>query len=511
MAMQSNDKYLVAAGSTNGRYNDVAPFHPDIAYPELPFSDTSPEPNLPYALLRSLLAELDLDPQHVGGGRWNPLKSVAQPGQTVVIKPNFVMHRNRGTRDVFAVITHPSILRGLIDYTYIALKGQGRILIADAPQMNCDWRDLMAVQRLHMIQEYYWNRFRFLIELCDLRDFQLTEPDTPAYAGNRTALDSDPLGSIIVNLGERSYFAGLRNQNFYGADYDRQETIRHHQGSTHEYKISRTILSADAVISVPKMKVHKKVGVTLNCKGLVGINTDKNYLVHYRVGTPSQGGDQLPDSTNFGDRGIIRAQRWCYDHLLAGKSPAGENIYKSLLGAYRAVVKPFRPLDQNTVVQDSGNWHGNDSAWRMTADLTQVLYFADANGKLHDSPQRKVFCVTDGIVGGEGNGPLEPTPVAAGMLTASCDAMSADLVTTRLMGIDPRRLRQFSPAFSPASPLYRDLQRVIVRCEGREWRYSDAAWPFVGRAFEPHPGWTGHIESAEQRRSAAALLEACHS
>jgi len=40
--------------------------------------------------------------------------------------------------------------------------------------------------------------------------------------------------------------------------------------------------------SIPKMKVHGKVGVTLNLKGLVGVNTDKNYLIHYRVGTPKE-------------------------------------------------------------------------------------------------------------------------------------------------------------------------------------------------------------------------------
>lgn len=51
----------------------------------------------------------------------------------------------------------------------------------------------------------------------------------------------------------------------------------------------------DAVfISVPKLKVHKKVRVILNTTGLVGINTNKNYLIHYTLGTPEEGGDQFP-------------------------------------------------------------------------------------------------------------------------------------------------------------------------------------------------------------------------
>jgi hypothetical protein len=31
-------------------------------------------------------------------------------------------------------------------------------------------------------------------------------------------------------------------------------------------------------LSVPKQEVHKKVGFSLNAKGLVGITTAKNYL-----------------------------------------------------------------------------------------------------------------------------------------------------------------------------------------------------------------------------------------
>lgn len=60
--------------------------------------------------------------------------------------------------------------------------------------------------------------------------------------------------------------------------------------------VSKTILSADVIMSVPKLKVHKKVGVTLNTKHLVDTNTNKTYLVHYTLGTPREGGDQLPPS-----------------------------------------------------------------------------------------------------------------------------------------------------------------------------------------------------------------------
>lgn len=99
----------------------------------------------------------------------------------------------------------------------------------------------------------------------------------------------DPMGYTIVDLKQDSELSGVDPRRFYGADYNRKETIAAHSNGHHKYFISNTILNADVVISVPKLKVHRKVGVTLNIKNMVGINGNKNYLVHYQVGTQSKG------------------------------------------------------------------------------------------------------------------------------------------------------------------------------------------------------------------------------
>jgi len=122
----------VAFGITTPQYNHAAPFHPDTAYPELPFTDVSAQPNPPYRLLRELFGQLGLDQARQGTPQWNPLSSLIRPGQTVLLKPNFVSHVNLSGGDLFAMVTHPSVLRALIDYVYLALRGQGRIIIADA-------------------------------------------------------------------------------------------------------------------------------------------------------------------------------------------------------------------------------------------------------------------------------------------------------------------------------------------------------------------------------------------
>lgn len=488
----------VAVGFTIPLYNMEAPFHPDNSYPELPFSEVSEYPNFPYRLLRNLLGQLGYDAQNYNTPEWNPFGAFIKPGQTILIKPNYVQSFNSSGDDIFAVVTHPSILRVLIDYAYIALKGKGRIIIADAPDMGCDWEQLMAVQRLDTIQEFYNSKFGFEIEVYDLRDFALINPRLPAYSENRKVLSGDPLGSVVINLGKQSEFYGLPSDNYYGADYNRRETIKHHQGEVHEYSISKTALSADVFISVPKMKVHKKVGVTLNLKGLVGINTNKNYLIHYRLGTPSQGGDQLPDGQPTADYLIIKVQRLLFDKALGNQNRWGDLAYKTALALYRTFIKPIRHVSKTTLIEDAGNWYGNDSAWRMTSDLAKILFFADSSGNICNTIQRNIFCVVDGIVGGENNGPLSPDAKRSGCLVIGQNPLAVDMVATRLMGFDFRKLRQFDLVlkdewdFLVHSPS--DIEVILDgKLVGGE-SFFDPCWKDSLLGFKPHPGWVGKVE-----------------
>jgi uncharacterized protein (DUF362 family) len=488
----------IAIGITQPSYNDVPPYHPDTAHPELPFSELSPCPNAPYGLLRRLFQELGYDQANYGTKAWNPLGQLVKPGETVVLKPNFVLSFNANGSDVFATVTHPSILRALVDYVYIALKGEGRIIIADAPEMGCNWEQLMAAQRLDAIQTFYHGKFNFEVEVYDLRNFAMMDPFQPAYSQNRKSLPGDPQGSLVINLGRNSEFYGLPSQGYYGADYDRSETIRHHQNETHEYSVSRTVLAAHTLISVPKMKVHKKVGVTLNIKGLVGINTNKNYLIHHRIGSPREGGDQLPDNIPSSDRFVKKTQRWLWDHALASQSRWGDFVYKTAMMSYRAFIRPFHRVSNYTSVLDGGNWYGNDSAWRMAADLAKIIYFADAQGKIHQTAQRRMFCVVDGIIGGENMGPLQPDPKPCGCLVVGRNPFAVDLVTTKLMGFDPQKIRQFSLAMGSRWDFgFRSLSEIEVICQNERASgeaFFSPSWQGPVFHFKPHPGWRGHIE-----------------
>ncbi len=478
-------------------YPDIAPFHPAEAYPEYPWgaADLSAS-NAVYAGVRRALELAGLDGGHLGTRQWNPLGDLVEPGMRVVIKPNFVISRHKDGKDIFSVITHASVLRVVLDYVMLALRGEGHIIIADGPQYDCDWQELLAVTQLPHLLDFYANRPGLSVELIDLRHYWSRGRH---FASQLEPLPGDPLGSLIVNLGRRSALYGKDHaEKLYGAVYHRDETIAHHHGEIHEYCVSRTVMEADVVISVPKLKVHKKVGVTLNAKGLVGICTNKNYLVHYTLTPPARGGDQYPDGLFTPmEEAIIRTERWMYDHLLAPRWLPLEILHRSIYWIHNHTTRRLGiKVDEQKRQLDAGNWYGNDSAWRMTVDLMRVFHFADRQGALRATPQRRTFSVIDGIVGGEGNGPLAPDPVATGVVLVGQNLLAVDLIATRLMGFDPLRL-----------PMYRALlgdpefDFGVRRLEDIEVRASEAAWinclqdrqnRFL--SFAPHRGWVGHLE-----------------
>jgi uncharacterized protein (DUF362 family) len=491
-------KQVAAVQVTEAAYPAEVPYHPADVYPEYSFPGClSHSKNAVYEGVRRLFLLLNLDREHVGTAAWNPLVGLIQPGMTVVLKPNFVLSRHKDGKDLFSIITHPSVLRAVADYCWIALRGRGRIVIADAPQYDCNFRELLAATRLDEVASFY-SRFRGpTVEVLDLRKYWSRWKHFPSLL---EPLTGDPEGAMTVNLGRNSALYGKPNpEKLYGAVYDRRETIAHHRDERHEYEVSRTIMNAHAVISVPKLKVHKKVGVTLNVKGLVGISTNKNYLVHYSLSPPSQGGDQYPDDLlSPSEKMLIRVERWMYDHLLAPRRKALEYLHRSIYWLHNHSTKLLGlKVDERKRLLDAGNWYGNDSAWRMAVDLMKVFLFADRHGMLQTVPQRRTFSIIDGVIGGESNGPLAPDPVAAGVLLAGENLLAVDLVAARLMGFDPLKIRMYQNLLTEPDFDFgvRHLDDIRISADPKLWNdcLSDNTSLFLG--YKPHPGWIGRLEA----------------
>jgi uncharacterized protein (DUF362 family) len=121
----------------------------------------------------------------------------------------------------------------------------------------------------------------------------------------------------------------------------------------------------------------------------------------------------------------------------------------------------------------------------MAADLAKIVFFADAAGRLHKTPQRKILCVVDGIIGGDNRGPLAPDAKPAGCLVVGQNPVAVDMVTTRLMGFDLAQVRQFEILQSPEWDFgFRSIDEVSVLGDQK-----------LNLHFKPHPGWLGHLEA----------------
>jgi uncharacterized protein (DUF362 family) len=482
----------VALSSGHHGYPLESPYSPGVAYPEYPFASTRPstQVNHVYEGVRNALELLGLDAQHCGEPRWNPLGEIVHPGDTVILKPNFIRNfRETQSGHGDCLITHGSIIRAALDYVYIALRGEGRIIIADAPQDDADFEAIRRITGLDQIQEFYHGQGHCDVEVYDLRPEKSRTIDGVTIGHRR--LPGDPRGYITVDLGSRSMCAEIEHlcHLFYGTEYDTNEIRRHQTGGVHEYLISQTVLQADCVVNLPKLKTHKKTGITVCMKNLVGINGNKNWLPHHRLGTPAQGGDQFAD-----DGWVHRIERntmACFRRLFP------------LLGPVRRILaKPLKAMgqhafgDTNTDTIRSGNWYGNDTTWRMVVDLNRVLIYADKKGHLQDTPARHVFCLVDGIIGGEGNGPLDPTPKASSLIIAGANPVAVDLACARVMGFDYERLPLLRQAFrSHALPLTSFMpDEVTYNSTDSHGDRPLADLDAHTLHFKPHFGWQRHVE-----------------
>jgi uncharacterized protein (DUF362 family) len=481
----------VALISGAAGYPKQAPFHPTEIYPEYPYPEKQTDPsNHVYSMVRECLRLLDMDRTSFGGADWNPLGDLISPGQRVLIKPNFVLHFNAGKGPLEAVITHPSVIRAICDYVIVALRDSGELIVGDAPQMNCDFDTLCEVSGMDLLANYLeaeCSRRGIGFNLIDFRQEQTRYKYGIVW-------ERKPLNSgkpVTVSIGNESLMEAINGELLYGADYCRRQTVRAHEGHHHDYIIAPQVLSSDVVISVPKLKVHRKVGATLNLKNMVGINTDKNHLAHYRIGAPSDGGDEF-SNPGWEDR----TERLLSDVLLGSNWRFGK--YPFL--AWRTLRKALGYFNHNLARHSFsyGNWHGNDTAWRMVLDLNRILLLSDAEGRLHDKPVRKYFSVIDGVVGGDGEGPLHPDAYASGVVLAGFNPLAVDWVATRLMGFDPMRIPLYRNALDqPRESLFDfALERVRVLSNIQRWQdVLDSRTSIYN--FRAPAGWRGNVELRE--------------
>lgn len=146
--------------------------------------------------------------------------------------------------------------------------------------------------------------------------------------------------------------------------------------------------------------------MTLNLKNLVGINGDKNWLPHYCFGSPDTGGDQFPQTNR-------------------------KNLAENFIVTFGKTDEVIR----------SGNWFGNDTTWRMCLDLNRILMYGNNKGIL----------ITE-------NG----EPVKSSFIAMGFDPLNVDLVCTKLMGYDYKKIKLLSNSFNKNKyPIYQNTYEQI--------------------------------------------------
>jgi uncharacterized protein (DUF362 family) len=451
---------------------------PGADYPLLP--PFSP-PNPVYEMVEAALRALGLDHGRAGTPEWNPLGAVIAPGDRVVIKPNFVASKNfhqvmQGEL-LACSSTHGSVLRPLIDYALRAAGPRGTVTIVDTPVEGCNIKQVLSGLGIDALLRYYSERGQ-RIEFYDLRKFQVVprmlldnvrrhERSWNLGLLVRQELPGDPRGSQVVDRGPRSRFAEVEQRaSRYRFHRSHLYTpVPHHSGGRHEYSLPRTVLEADAILNVAKMKTHKKSGVTMALKAVIGLCNEKYWLPHYTAGTTAEDGDEFPLRPPLWVRIENQLQRFPLpgDHSLIARAPR--------------LQRPQNGLLQDYIVE--GSWEGNDTIWRTTLDLHDLVLHTDRSGRLHDTPQRRCLSFVDGIIAGEGEGPLAATPRHAGLLCAAEDPVLLDLCCTRLMGFAPERV----------PTVWQALQRPLLATSRAELLREVIDGPLPPAAFLPPSTW----------------------
>jgi hypothetical protein len=221
-------------------------------------------------------------------------------------------------------------------------------------------------------------------------------------------------------------------------------------------------LAADLLVVVPKVKTHKKVGVSLAMKNLVGTVGEKNRLPHHTAGFPSNGGDEYPSAS-------LRA---------AARQWAAERARPLLAaGRWTSFFRGVRRIEgalMREITERSGNWWGNDTAWRMVVDLVTILRQERAD------VGRPTLFLYEGLTAGAGAGPLAPYPIKLGLLGASADPVAGDWCIAKEIGMDPLRV-----------PLLREAAKRGAWSQ-RKWVEPEVVYLTdrpQSHVLEPHPGW----------------------
>jgi uncharacterized protein (DUF362 family) len=363
-----------------------------------------------------------------------PLSSAVTPGARVLIKPNWVMHENHGPWGIEPLVTHASFIRAAAEASLRA--GASQVVVGDAPLQGCDFDQLIAVTGLEQWANDLMKREPRFKGLRDFRRTTCLFVDGVRIASENQAPEDQ---FVLFDLSRESLLEPITDESdsFRVTCYDPRLLAKTHAPGRHQYLVARAIIEADVVINLPKLKTHKKAGVTCALKNLIGINGNKEYLPHHRIGGSATGGDCYPGGSPI---------KLALEHTLDRKNMTTSMAAGRLWQTVATQLERASHLMGDRVGVE-GSWPGNDTIWRTCLDLNRILLYGQTDASLAEAPQRRVIHLVDAVVAGQGDGPLAPEPLPLGLMLAGENAAAVDWVSAQLLGYDPQRIPIAREAF----------------------------------------------------------------
>lgn len=389
--------------------------------------------------------------------------------KVVLLKPNWVTHSRQLDHDL-CLRTHDNFVIASLQ-AVLEMK-PAKVIMGDAPIQGCQWERLFGSTFLEQLKALEQSTG---ISIA-LKDFRRRILDLSKH---QASSDLRPLDEYcIFDLGKDSFLepvttAGINKFRVTNYDPDRMNAA--HFKESHKYCIVRDFLNADVVISLPKIKTHQKTGITGALKNIVGINGDKDFLPHHRLGGTKSGGDCYPGGSTL--------RLWSELAMDNANRRQGKKSYQIWQKLSTILWKSSLPRD---VHQFSAGWHGNNTTWRMVLDLNRIAAFGKTDGTISTVKQRIILSLCDGIIGGQGNGPLYPDPLALGVIMVSDNAALNDMAVAELMGFG---YEQF-PLLLEAEKSFLDVAREIS-VNGKVAGLKDLQLNAI--ITDPPPGWKTYL------------------
>lgn len=391
-------------------------------------------------------------------------------GNKVLLKPNWVMH-SKMPNDNLCLCTNDNFLITVL--TIILEKKPSKVMIGDAPIQGCDWDKMRShdfYKQIKKLSQYH----SISIEIKDFRR-KIFNPTK-----NNPITERLPLSEyVIFDIGNESLLEPITKEGkniFRVTNYDPDRLAESHTKGIHRYCITKDFFDADLVISMPKIKTHQKTGITGALKNLVGVNGDKDFLPHHRIGGTGFGGDCYPGKNYL--------RLWSELAL----DQANRNQGKRSFWFWTKLCSILWKLNRTKKTHHmSAAWFGNDTTWRMVMDLNKIAIFGKADGTIAVEPQRELYSLCDGIIGGQGDGPLLPNPLPLGIICFTNHSGFTDICMATLMGFDFQKIPYLAKANESI-----DFNKIKLSLNDKSINLDQLKDHKTSTM--PSPGWEFHLK-----------------